>query len=272
MITHNKIGYNGRLGNQLFIYATLISLREKLGVEIGIPETNCNNIINTSYDMYHNFWVQSNCKLFDYFYINCNKTDNQYPITYTEPKHGYNSELYILQTDLNISIDGYFQSWKYFHEYKSIVKNELRFKDEMIKNVKDRLNGIENKIAIHIRLGDALAHSNIYKLTPEYISSILSEFDDKNYNYIIFSDNFEYIKDWFPEDSSVHIMNYNEIESLYLMTQCDHFIISPSTFSWWGAYLGEKQDSRVYSPDWWFNDGRDLDDLILKHWIKYKAI
>jgi hypothetical protein len=67
-------------------------------------------------------------------------------------------------------------------------------------------------------------------------------------------------------------MNYNEIESLYLMTQCDHFIISPSTFSWWGAYLGEKQDSRVYSPDWWFNDGRDLDDLILKHWIKYKAI
>jgi predicted transcriptional regulator len=61
-------------------------------------------------------------------------------------------------------------------------------------------------------------------------------------------------------------MDYNEIESLYLMTQCDHFILSPSTFSWWGAYLGEKQNSKVYSPDWWFDDGRDYGDLNLPHW------
>jgi hypothetical protein len=264
MITHNKIGYNGRLGNQLFIYATLVSLREKLGIEIGIPSENCKKLINASYDMHHNFWVESKCFLYDYFEITAPQIDYHYPIVYTEAKHGYNQELYSIGTN-DISIDGYFQSWKYFNEYKSLVKKEFRFKEDVIQNVKGRLDGIKNKISIHIRLGDALAHPNIFKLNTDYITNILSEFNEEC-NYIIFSDNFEYIRDWFPDDSSVHFMNYNEIESLYLMTQCDHFILSPSTFSWWGAYLGEKENSKVYSPDWWFNDGRDYADLNLPHW------
>jgi hypothetical protein len=264
MITHNKIGYNGRLGNQLFIYATLVSLREKLGIEIGLPKENCSNLINASYDMHHNQWVQSKCFLYDYFEITAPQIDSHYPIIYTEPKHGYNQELYSIGTNY-ISIDGYFQSWKYFDEYKSVIKKEFTFKDGGIKNVKGILDGLKNKISIHIRLGDALAHPNIFKLNAEYITNILSQFNDEC-NYIIFSDNFEYVRDWFPEDSSVHFMDYNEIESLYLMTQCDHFILSPSTFSWWGAYLGEKENSKVYSPDWWFDDGRDYDDLNLPHW------
>jgi len=264
MITHNKIGYNGRLGNQLFIYATLVSLREKLRIEIGLPKENCSNLINASYDMHHNQWVQSKCFLYDYFKITSPQINSHYPITYTEPKHGYNPELYLMDKN-DFSIDGYFQSWKYFNEYKTVIKKEFTFKDEVIKNVKGILNGLKNKISIHIRLGDALAHPNIFKLNAEYITNILSEFNDES-NCIIFSDNFEYIRDWFPEDSSVHFMDYNEIETLYLMTQCDHFILSPSTFSWWGAYLGEQENSKVYSPDWWFDDGRDYDDLNLPHW------
>ncbi len=153
------------------------------------------------------------------------------------------------------------------------VGNDLlfTFKDEAIKNVKGKLDGLKNKVSIHIRLGDALAHPNIFKLNTEYITNILSEFNDDGYNYIIFCDNFEYIRNWFPEDSSVHFMEYNEIESLYLMTQCDHFILSPSTFSWWGAYLGEKAHSKVYTPDWWFADTRDYTELNLPNWIVTKT-
>lgn len=271
MITHNKIGYNGRLGNQMFIYATLISLREKFGLEIGIPEDNCNTLINASYDMYHTFWVQSKCFLYDYFDISAPKIKEKLSIIYTEAKNGYNLELYDIDKSINQSIDGYFQSWKYFNQYKPIIKKEFTFKEECIVNVVGLLDGIKNKICIHIRLGDALAHPNIFKLNPEYITNILSEFNDDEYNYIIFCDNFEYIKDWFPEDSSVHFMQYNEIESLYLMTQCDHFIISPSTFSWWGAYLGEKENTKVYTPDWWFGDDRNYTELNLPHWIVTKA-
>lgn len=272
MITHNKIGYNGRLGNQMFIYATLVSLREKLGVQIGIPQENCTKIIDASYDMYHNYWVQSKCNLYDHFDISAVKLDATLPVGYTELRHGYDNNLYKIDTTTDQSIDGYFQSWKYFDEYKSIIKKEFSFKPDQVKNVIGLLDGIKNKICIHIRLGDALAHANIFKLNPQYITNILSQFNDDEYNYIIFCDNFEYIEDWFPQDDSIHFMRYNEIESLYLMTQCDHFIISPSTFSWWGAYLGEKSYSKVYTPDWWFNDGRDCAELNLPHWVLSKSI
>ena len=36
------------------------------------------------------------------------------------------------------------------------------------------------------------------------------------------------------------------------MSQCDHFIISNSSFSWWAAYLGQKEGSHVVAPASWF--------------------
>jgi len=269
MITHNDIGYNGRLGNQLFIYATLLAIKNKLGLEVGIPLQNCNILKDASYDMFHNYWVQSKCFLYDYFEVTLPQIDNHLPVTYNEIKPGYDINLFNTKTG---SISGYFQSWKYFDEYKDIIKGEFKIKEDKIKNVKTLLDNIKNKICIHIRLGDALAHHNIFKLNPNYISEILNNFNDDEYNYIIFTDNFEYIKDWFPNDSRIHLMEYNEIESFYLMTKCDHFIISPSTYSWWAAYLGENKNTKVYSPSWWWNDERNYNDLNLPYWNVSKAI
>jgi hypothetical protein len=269
MITHNDIGYNGRLGNQLFIYATLLAIKNKLGLEVGIPLQNCNISKDASYDMFHNRWVQSRCFLYDYFEVTIPQINTHLPVTYTETFPGYHADLFDITQG---AISGYLQSWKYFDEYKDIIKKEFKIKEDKIKNVKDLLDGIKNKICIHIRLGDALAHPNIFKLNINYISDILSQFDDDEYNYIIFTDNFEYIKDWFPIDSRIHLMDYNEIESFYLMTQCDHFIISPSTYSWWAAYLAENKNTKVYSPSWWFNDGRNYNDLNLPYWNISKAI
>ena len=38
---------------------------------------------------------------------------------------------------------------------------------------------------------------------------------------------------------------------MYSLTQCDNVIMSNSSFSWWGAWLGKRQE-KIISPDCWF--------------------
>ena len=38
------------------------------------------------------------------------------------------------------------------------------------------------------------------------------------------------------------------IYDFYLMTLCKHFIVSPSTFSWWAAWLSKNKNKICISP------------------------
>jgi len=51
-----------------------------------------------------------------------------------------------------------------------------------------------------------------------------------------------------------------------LMSMCDDFIIANSSFSWWGAWLGNKGE--VVAPKQWFGKGLDHDtkDLYCSNW------
>ena len=49
------------------------------------------------------------------------------------------------------------------------------------------------------------------------------------------------------------------------MSMCDHFIMSGSTFSWWGAYLGQKPHSIVLFPNY-FDGSRSLEEFYHPTW------
>ena len=38
------------------------------------------------------------------------------------------------------------------------------------------------------------------------------------------------------------------IQSLYLLTNCNHFIVTTSTFNWWGAWLANANDKIILRP------------------------
>jgi hypothetical protein len=67
-----------------------------------------------------------------------------------------------------------------------------------------------------------------------------------------------------------------DIEQLALMSLCDHFIISNSTFSWWGAYLGEKEHSKIIHPAYHFAgkllQTSNAKDYYPERWINFDHV
>ena len=94
-------------------------------------------------------------------------------------------------------------------------------------------------------------------LPVEYYQKALSFFPEQDYNVLVFTDNFPWVKEnikgpniyyneWGPEHKRPDFID------LYMMSLCDHHIIANSSFSWWGAYLANKKDQVVVAPTQWF--------------------
>ncbi len=65
-------------------------------------------------------------------------------------------------------------------------------------------------------------------------------------------------------------LNNPDYEELRLMYSCKHFIISNSTFSWWGAYLSTNSKKIVIAPERWNLAVENDDSIYLEDWIKIK--
>ena len=91
----------------------------------------------------------------------------------------------------------------------------------------------------------------------------------KNVKYFVFSDDIA----WCKEHLRLHDMNFvvqdnmPTYEVTRLMYSCKHFIISNSTFSWWGQFLSKNKNKIVVSPSRWHNDGCGAVLIDRKKWI-----
>ena len=74
-----------------------------------------------------------------------------------------------------------------------------------------------------------------------YYEYALKKFDSEKYEFFCFSDDIDDVKKNFDVKKFNFLENNNELEDLYCLSQCDSIIMSNSTFSWWGAWLGKKK-------------------------------
>ena len=69
-------------------------------------------------------------------------------------------------------------------------------------------------------------------------------------------------------DDTIMISEGNDADvDLCLMTKCDYHIIANSSFSWWGAWLGDSE--KVVAPSNWFADscaGKSVKDMEFSDW------
>jgi len=162
-----------------------------------------------------------------------------------------------IETLLNY-FEGYFQSEKYFSDYKDEIINEFQFKE--------KLQAPEgNSVAIHIRRGDYAEFANIHLVcTPFYYENAVAYIQSKVESpiFYVFSDDIEWCKQNVKVPEPCHyIDNLNKPSShdMQLMSLCKHNIISNSTYSWWAAWLNQNPDKIIVAPDRWFADSRETD-------------
>jgi hypothetical protein len=266
MITFLNLGKHGDIGNQLFQYATLLSLGKNFNYEVKIPKLN--NYFNESYGRIV-YYITEGFKIESKFLEDEDiKSIKNY---YEEPSFGFTAINNLLD---DTSIQGYFQTEKYFVHNRELILQNLNFKDEMINEAirKYDIDTVKKSCFLHVRRGDFVNKSeyhnnlnlNYYKeslniIKPEYIS-IFS--DDINWC----SENFNFL----DQNKTNYISNSNPFIDLYLMTQSKDCVIANSSFSWWGAWLNQNQNKTVIAPLNWFgpfNSHLSSQDIYCKDWI-----
>jgi len=255
----------GGLCNQLFQIAAGYAHAQRCGTFFGI-----------NYNMQHNC-IQGHppTKYKDNLYKNIIETDGIPQASYHEPKFEYSP---IPETGKDLLIDGYFQSEKYFSDYREEVAKLFVFPEEIKEKVDTKFNSLKNKkkIGIHIRRGDYKIYSTTHPVQPvDYYERALKKFSMEQMAgdaiFILCTDDLRSVQGEFDLDKLgfVYSNAKSELEDLYILSQCDSVVISNSSFAWWGAWMGKKKE-KVIAPGVWFGpDGpQDYHDIYLKWWEK----
>lgn len=276
MITNLKIGYNGRFGNQIFQFASLFGIANKLGYQVVIPSQNLNGVEQRTMDgksFIAKFQLQECFDIDQSFFgeiygVNSLKTE----------AHFHFDESMFGISDFTC-IDGYFQTDKYFRHCKNELIDVLKFKDDILIKSKELLPKVQKElVSIHIRRGD-YTHPNPYHVvvSEEYINNSINLFQGDNYHFVVFSDDINWVNDrikggYWGDANKFTIFNS---DSAYIdfcaMSLCDHQIISNSSFSWWASYLSKNENKIVIAPERWFGPGYShyiTDDIYTENMIK----
>ena len=264
MISFNNIGNLGRLANQMFQYASLKGIARNRGYEFSIPPEQVfgqnDPLVKTSHLNIYNVFE------------NVSKNNIQIsrnPIL-QERMHEFDEELFRSCPD-NVDLYGYYQSPKYFEHIKDEIKNDFSFSKEVeaiCSEMFDSIHSDQKVISVHLRRTDYTVNPNHPVQPMSYYEQALKKFD-KTDKILVFSDDPAWCKEQeLFADDSIMISEGNDADiDLCLMSKCNYHIIANSSFSWWGAWLGDSE--KVVAPSNWFADscaGKSVKDMEFSDW------
>lgn len=225
MIIFSKLnGDTARLGNQLFRIASTIGIATNNNQKYGFLKWEYSKYFIKPLPDYDDSLEYKNLKEKKFEYHNWDINSGSY-------------DLY-----------GWLQTEKYFNISK--VKEQFTFKPEIVEKAIEPYRSIlsEKNVLITIRRGDFINHSYFYQTSYSYyFLALIKNFPDwKDRNILFTSDDMEYCKKHFSFLKNAYFIdNTDPIEHLIIGAECDDYIISNSTFSWWIAWLGENENTKI---------------------------
>lgn len=185
----------------------------------------------------------------------------------------------ILKKRGNLYVDGSWQCEKYFEDIRPVLIEDFTVKsgpDEKIRAMLNKIKGC-NSVCVHVRRGDYVKNPETNKVhgtcSLQYYRNSIGEIENKVKAplFCVFSDDIEWCKENLKIKHPAFFVDFNAPEKahedLRLMSNCRHFIIANSSFSWWGAWLSENKNKIVCAPKKWFNE-LDEGDIVPKSWIR----
>lgn len=230
----------GGLGNNLFQMATVIAHSLRYGFEYSVPMK-----IQTPHTLGQVPYLSPNIKYCKDFL--------DLPV-YKEQSFEFSE---IPKVD-NIILEGFWQSYLYFDEYREEILKAFNFNWERKRDY----------CSIHIRLGDYLDKLDCHPpVTKGYLFEAMMNVMTRvrkweAVKFLVFSDSTNLAKEMlssteFQSFPIEYCMETNPIKALELMSSCQYNICSNSAFSWWAFYLNQFQDKIGVFPRVWF--GKELD-------------
>ena len=280
MIGYNNLGSNGRLGNQMFQYAALRGIAAKRGHDWCIPPD--------TYDHKDNYGLFETFEMINVKESNIGFVSGDY---IQENNHCFIPEFFDECPD-NVSIDGYFQTEKYFTHIEKEIREDFTFRKDYLLPCQEYIGSLSNHpIFLHIRRTDAIGREQYHPILPiKFFEDALKQFAEDTLCFV-FTDDMEWCKsqelfkqERFLFNEKNERYSYKNIDGtgklqntllpqidLCLMSLCSGGIIANSSFSWWGAWL-QNNRGKIIAPNSkvWFGSAMthlDTSDIVPKRWI-----
>lgn len=273
----HKIGVvktQGRLGNQMFQYAYLLYLRKKYGntMDFYLYPNNEENLSDS-------FPFIELYRLPEEFKISIAKMNPKQAEKIEESEISCIQEVVEPQKALTV-YSGYWQCHGYADEVMAELKESFVWNDESLCDTyqmyRDKMR-TSCSISIHIRRGDYQSNKNkdVYGsiCTLSYYRKAIRKMKEllgNEITFYIFTDEPEWVQTYFSINDCVLVekpKNIADWQDMCLMSSCKHHIIANSSFSWWGAWLGENSEKIVIAPEVWYS-GLSTPDLLPETWIR----
>ena len=165
-------------------------------------------------------------------------------------------------------LSGYFMAPKYFLgtspevPFMKVLQPPSPWSVLMTQKLQEK-----KSIGVHIRLGDYLALGDKVVPSEEYYLKSVSQMKaalDTEANVFLFTDEPDRLAKLFPSLTRIGEIisppaSTSAVENLVLLSKCSAFVCSNSTFSWWGAALGDVQKNLITRPSYFYSASPDID-------------
>jgi hypothetical protein len=287
----------GGLGNQMFQYSTGRALSLKHGVPLlldrsyldrrdtGITHTFREfqlDVYRTRYEIASRESLQAALRVEDNRVLR--RLSRKFPRLVRNRLFRQKSTTYMPQirhVRPPVLLEGFWQCDQYFSDIRTQLLTDFEPRQPASERNARLLEKIRStsSISVHVRRSDYVVNPEAHRFhgvcSVDYYERAAAYHAGRvaDPHFFVFSDDPGWARANIELSHSTTYISWNsghdDYWDMYLMRHCSHHIIANSSFSWWGAWLGERPGKRVIAPARWFaahdvNDG----DIVPRDWIR----